>query len=215
MIKSSGLQWGPGSRAAAACGRARRRRPGAVCGPGQQPKCTSILKFVSFDSQQNWTQSHSTLFSTCRGQLGSLRCGMISKQVSDRKAHSFSTRFLIWVLEFESTVLNGTVLCGAMTFCIPAKNTMDLNDGRASCGIPSDRCLPMVKNCGCSSRDAAFTANCLLCCVFPCIAAYWRMELRNVYGIDGHLCGDCAACLFCFPCMVMQEAREIKKRGVS
>uniref|UniRef100_A0A7S0QIP9 PLAC8 family protein n=1 Tax=Cryptomonas curvata TaxID=233186 RepID=A0A7S0QIP9_9CRYP len=126
---------------------------------------------------------------------------------------SWSTGLLAMWDDFE-TMLNGTVLCGAMALCLPAKNTMDLNDGRASCGIPSDKCLPMVKNCGCSSRDAAFTVNCMLCCAFPCIAAYWRMEIRNVYGIDGHICGDCAACLCCFPCMVMQESREIKKRGV-
>ena len=40
---------------------------------------------------------------------------------------------------------------------------------------------------------------------------YWdRQLLRERKGMKLDRCGDCCVCSFCYPCMLMQDAREIK-----
>ena len=48
----------------------------------------------------------------------------------------------------------------------------------------------------------------------PNLISQLPSELQSVtFSIDGSVRGDLLACACCFPCSVMQEAREIKKRG--
>jgi len=125
---------------------------------------------------------------------------------------SWSTGLLgIWD-DFE-VMLNSTVLCGALVPLIPSRNALDLNNGSAACGLRHGFIVQMCSPCGCNDRDAAFGLNLMLCCIFPAIMVFWRKQLRDTYSIDGSILGDCMACALCFPCAVMQESRELKKRG--
>jgi len=124
----------------------------------------------------------------------------------------WSTGILAFWDDFE-TLLNGTVMCGAMIILMPAHNNLELLDGQASCGLGVRRIMPFVKDIGCSERDAAYMINCLLFSAFPFMAVYWRKQMRDMYAIKGSIIGDLGACVLCFPCMVMQEAREMKIRG--
>lgn len=54
------------------------------------------------------------------------------------------------------------------------------------------------RDCGCDS---------LLICNNP----YWdRQLIRERKDIGGDVCSDICACLFCYPCFLCQDAREIK-----
>jgi len=46
-------------------------------------------------------------------------------------------------------VLNATALCGSMLVCLPAKNNVELNGGKATCGLRGGPILRMTKDCGC------------------------------------------------------------------
>ena len=127
---------------------------------------------------------------------------------------AWSTGLLSFWDDFE-TMLNSTVLCGALMPLIPARNALDLNNGHATCGIRHGILVRMCSNCGCNDRDAAFSVNLILCAVFPPVLVFWRKQLRETYSIEGSIMGDFMACMFCFPCAVMQESRELKKRGVN
>jgi len=50
------------------------------------------------------------------------------------------------------------------------------------------------------------------CCCF--IHAFKREQLREKYGLEESICGDCFTTCFCGPCAICQEAREIKVRGM-
>mmetsp|Transcript_45459 Transcript_45459/g.108495 ORF Transcript_45459/g.108495 Transcript_45459/m.108495 type:complete len:144 (+) Transcript_45459:354-785(+) len=114
--------------------------------------------------------------------------------------------------DFE-TMLNATALCGGLLMCLPAKNNVDLNGGNAMCGLGGGPFTPLFKDCGCSDADIALAINFSIFMAFPPIAVMWRKQVRDTFSIDGSMRGDALACAFCFPCMVMQESREIKKRG--
>jgi Cys-rich protein (TIGR01571 family) len=127
---------------------------------------------------------------------------------------SWSTGLLsIWD-DFE-VMLNATVLCGTLVPLIPARNALDLNNGAAACGLRHGLVQRAFAKCGCNDRDAAYGLNLALCCCFPPIMIFWRKQMREVYSIDGSILGDAAAVCMCFPCAVMQESRELKKRGMN
>ena len=124
---------------------------------------------------------------------------------------SWSTGLLAFWDDFE-TMLNGTVLCGAMVVLMPARTNLDLVGGTATCGIPTVKLMPCVEPLGCSEQDAAYCANLAICMAFPPIMIFWRKQMRDMYSIKGSIPGDLVSCILCFPCMAMQEAREIKMR---
>ena len=127
---------------------------------------------------------------------------------------SWSTGLLSFWDDFE-TMLNSTVLCCALVPMMPARNALDLTNGQPACGMRHGLLARLCGNCGCNDRDAAFTINLILCTLFPPILVFWRKQLRDTYSIEGTMLGDFMACTFCFPCAVMQESRELKKRGAN
>lgn len=127
---------------------------------------------------------------------------------------TWSTGLLSLWDDFE-TMLNSTVLCGALIVLVPARNALELSNGQASCGLRHAFVQRMCSNCGCNDQDAAYCLNLIVCCMFPPIMVFWRKQMRDTYSIDGTMMGDCGAVACCFPCAVMQESRELKRRGVN
>mmetsp|Transcript_20236 Transcript_20236/g.39291 ORF Transcript_20236/g.39291 Transcript_20236/m.39291 type:complete len:143 (+) Transcript_20236:91-519(+) len=123
----------------------------------------------------------------------------------------WSTGLLAFWDDFE-TMLNGTVMCGAMVVLMPARTNLDLVGGTATCGFPSTKIMPCVEHFGCSEQDAAYCVNLSLCVMCPLLTVFWRKQMRDMYSIKGSVPGDLLACALCFPCMAMQEARELKMR---
>ena len=72
-----------------------------------------------------------------------------------------------------------------------------------------------VTSCGCSDRDAGHCINLALCAAMPFMPILWRRQMRSMFGIDGGTTGDIVVCACCFPCMVMQESRELKSRNIT
>jgi len=83
-------------------------------------------------------------------------------------------------------------------------------------------CLPCLFG---SNTEKIDDSNCvLMCCAYCCLAQcylcwipHWlkREKLRNKFGLKEDPCGDCPVTLFCGPCAVCQEAREMKSRDRS
>ena len=72
--------------------------------------------------------------------------------------------------------MSSTLLCGALNLCIPARNAVDLNGGKASCRMSARQSTVAnaFRGWGCSDRDAALSINMALCAAFPCMAIFWR-----------------------------------------
>ncbi|KAK9828699.1 hypothetical protein WJX72_001590 [[Myrmecia] bisecta] len=67
---------------------------------------------------------------------------------------------------------------------------------------------------GCCSPCLSY--YCLsLFCLQGLVAGETRAALRNKYNLPQEPCDDCVVHCFCTPCAVCQEARELKRRGVS
>jgi len=65
----------------------------------------------------------------------------------------------------------------------------------------------------CLTHCCAYSLMSLIgCCCF--IHAVERGQLREKYGLEEHVCGDCFITCCCAPCAICQEAREIKTRGM-
>ena len=154
----------------------------------------------------------------CGGErLGAERKACLPPACVDSNSDSMATwtTGLLSIWDDFETMLNSTVLCGALIVLLPARNALELNNGHAACGVRHEMLARAFNSCGCSNKDAAMSINLALCCLFPPIAVFWRRQMRDIYSIDGSMLGDLQAYLFCFPCAVMQECRELKKRGVN
>ena len=154
----------------------------------------------------------------CGGErLGGERKTCLPPACIDSNSDSMATwtTGLLSIWDDFETMLNSTVLCGALIVLLPARNALELNNGHAACGVRHEMLARAFNSCGCSNKDAAMSINLALCCLFPPIAVFWRRQMRDIYSIDGSMLGDLQAYLFCFPCAVMQECRELKKRGVN
>ena len=154
----------------------------------------------------------------CGGErLGKERKACLPPACIDSNSDSMATwtTGLLSIWDDFETMLNSTVLCGALIVLLPAHNALELNNGHAACGARHEMLARAFNSCGCSNKDAAMSINLALCCLFPPIAVFWRRQMRDIYSIDGSMIGDLQAYLFCFPCAVMQECRELKKRGVN
>lgn len=84
----------------------------------------------------------------------------------------------------------------------------------SDCGICVQTCFcPCVTKMMNTSRVHDQECDCDSCCI--CNSAYWdRQLLRARKNMVQDKCGDCCVCCFCRPCMLCQDAREIK-RGFS
>eukprot|EP01006_Ploeotia_vitrea_P048359 TRINITY_DN67225_c6_g1_i1.p2 TRINITY_DN67225_c6_g1~~TRINITY_DN67225_c6_g1_i1.p2 ORF type:complete len:134 (-),score=10.25 TRINITY_DN67225_c6_g1_i1:717-1118(-) len=68
---------------------------------------------------------------------------------------------------------------------------------------------------GCTPKDGAMCINCCIYCCFTPVYILWRSQLRAKFGIDGNIIGDLCAAWCCGTLAVMQDARELKARGLA
>jgi len=70
--------------------------------------------------------------------------------------------------------------------------------------------FPDPNHGGCCSCDCMLHA-CLLGCGFGWVMQMGvRGNIRGRYNIKGGCCGDCCSALFCTPCELVQESRELE-----
>ncbi|KAB8087644.1 cell number regulator 2 isoform X1 [Oryza sativa Japonica Group] len=87
-----------------------------------------------------------------------------------------------------------TWLCPCITFGQIAEI---VDRGSSSCGTSGSLYALVFLVTGCS-------------CIYSCI---YRSKLRSQYGLQETPCPDCLVHLWCEPCALCQEYRELKKRG--
>jgi Cys-rich protein (TIGR01571 family) len=67
---------------------------------------------------------------------------------------------------------------------------------------------------------ACLSAGCIFyllqaCTGCGCLYTYcFRARLRNKYGLEQKPCGDCCTDLWCLPCSLSQQIRELQNRGI-
>ena len=74
-------------------------------------------------------------------------------------------------------------------------------------------CFPGIGSLGFSCQNYADVREepfeCLHC-LFPVSELWTRTTIRDRYGMDRKLCEDFGTFLFCFPCVIIQDHREIQ-----
>eukprot|EP01136_Pigoraptor_vietnamica_P023052 Opistho-1_new@74759 len=106
-------------------------------------------------------------------------------------------------------------LFGTQAYMLAVNNSVITSGGKATFGIDGESCAKPCFTAGCIGSDGVFCTNACVFCCLPCVYFLWRQEVRNKFQIQGNMLGDCIACCCCFPCAVMQDARELKIRGVA
>lgn len=101
--------------------------------------------------------------------------------------------------------------CGT---CLAIHNSVIAADNQAAFGLPGDMVTEKGEMIGCTNNDGAICLNgCLFMC---CNAVYclWRKQVREKTGVDGSLPGDIIATCCCGVAAIMQDARELKGKGM-
>eukprot|EP00296_Roombia_truncata_P008642 JP447140.1.p1 GENE.JP447140.1~~JP447140.1.p1 ORF type:complete len:145 (+),score=29.78 JP447140.1:22-435(+) len=122
---------------------------------------------------------------------------------------SWSTGLLGAFDDFEVFMYAST---GA-AFLLPAHYSVDVYNGSAAFGLPGAKIGSTFKSCGCTERDGACLINGALLECFAPIWIFYRGALREKYSIEGSLLADVVVFCCCPICGIMQDAREMKKRG--
>lgn len=101
--------------------------------------------------------------------------------------------------------------CGG---CLAVSNSVLANDNQAAFGLPGDMITEKFAPVGCAANDGAMCINgCIYYCI-PYIYCLWRKQVREKTGVDGSLPGDVVATCCCLSLAVMQDARELKGKGM-
>jgi Cys-rich protein (TIGR01571 family) len=120
------------------------------------------------------------------------------------KGNKFDSSFLVFLLE----KISSESLCGCF------------NDGHTCCyGCCCCCCLYGQNAAKIDSHSRCITQCCVYsfmsllgcCCLVHTIK---RGQLREKYGLEEGVCGDCFITCCCPSCAICQEAREMKVRGM-
>ncbi|KAI6675751.1 hypothetical protein NL676_003657 [Syzygium grande] len=93
---------------------------------------------------------------------------------------------------------------------MPMYNVLGTNVGvwtTSLCGCFDD----LSNSCACAGILCFLIFNIFICSF--CYTCTCRTKLRGLYSIPGNQCGDCCVHLWCEPCALCQEYRELKNRG--
>lgn len=78
--------------------------------------------------------------------------------------------------------------------------------------LPGGACIYQGMSVSKATGESCTIACCCVCLLACLGAAYNRGKIRDRYLINGSFCGDCITNMFCLPCAVCQEYREVNVR---
>eukprot|EP01006_Ploeotia_vitrea_P029423 TRINITY_DN61973_c0_g2_i1.p1 TRINITY_DN61973_c0_g2~~TRINITY_DN61973_c0_g2_i1.p1 ORF type:complete len:146 (-),score=6.51 TRINITY_DN61973_c0_g2_i1:582-1019(-) len=99
--------------------------------------------------------------------------------------------------------------------CMAIHNSVIVNNGLAMGDMDGSKISGPFGSTGCTPKDGAMCINCCIYCCFSPVYILWRGAVRTKFGIDGNIIGDCLAAWCCGTLAVMQDARELKARGLA
>ncbi|GMH33219.1 hypothetical protein BSKO_01053 [Bryopsis sp. KO-2023] len=94
------------------------------------------------------------------------------------------------------------------TACLFGENVSSLTQVQSQQDLINKVPPPVASGCCCPCLLYSLTTVYCWCCV----GGLNRRDLREKYGLRHEPCGDCTVHMFCSPCAVCQEARELKVR---
>ena len=102
--------------------------------------------------------------------------------------------------------------CGG---CLAVHNSVIAADNQAAFGLPGDMITEKCEFAGCAANDGAICLNAAIYNCFEPVYCLWRKQVREKTGVDGSLPGDIVATCCCSYAAVMQDARELKSKGLA
>eukprot|EP01001_Neometanema_parovale_P001179 NODE_11338_length_553_cov_12.602326_g11054_i0.p1 GENE.NODE_11338_length_553_cov_12.602326_g11054_i0~~NODE_11338_length_553_cov_12.602326_g11054_i0.p1 ORF type:complete len:146 (-),score=44.21 NODE_11338_length_553_cov_12.602326_g11054_i0:116-505(-) len=98
--------------------------------------------------------------------------------------------------------------------CLAVSNSVIANDAKATFNLDTTKLGDKCGVVGCSKADPAWGVN---MCIFQCcpiIYVLWRKAVREKVGVQGSMVGDIVVMCYCPGLGAMQEARELKAKGL-